>query len=128
MLTLRTTRARIEDEQMSAVAATPSPVTASCSEEDVPVAAGSSLGDDESGRSSPEGIEVRYVGLPFEYTIPAFTCITIILRQIKFCAIHDGSIKSYDGFIRHNPCIDEEGIYPRTMDVHQSCFVEVITH
>ena len=99
--------------------------TASCGEEELLVADGSSLADDDSGRS-PEGIEVHYVGLPFEYTIPSFSCITLILRQIKFCAELDGCVRSYDGFIRNNPCLDPEGVYPRTMDVLQSCFVEVM--
>ena len=98
--------------------------TASFSEEELLVADGSSLADDDSGCSS-EGIEVHYVGLSFEYTIPSFSCITVILRQIKFCAELDGCVRSYDGFIHNNPCLNPvscRGIFwVRTSQSEQAC-------
>ena len=81
----------------------------------------------ESGRSSVEGIEIQFVGTLFEYTIPNFSCISFTLRQITFEAFVDGSISTYDGFIRHDPSLDKlvSISYPKTIDVLESCFVKV---
>ena len=69
-------------------------------------------------------IEVHFVGVSFEYTIPHFPCISFPLRQIKFKPLV-GSIQTYDGFIRDDPCLDPDAVYPRTIDVLESCIVKV---
>ena len=73
-----------------------------------------------------DGIEVQCIGVPFVYTIPSLKCITFTVRQITFRAVvSDGSTRTYDGFVRDDPCLEIEEEYPRVMDVLEGCFVKV---
>ena len=99
--------------------------TASCSEEELVVADGSSLADDKS-TCSPERIEV-HICWP---SIGIYYFLIFMHHSYseadKFCTELDDRMRSYDAFIRNNPCLDPECVHPRTMDVLQSCFIEVM--
>ena len=81
-----------------------------------------------SDSSTTEGVEIQHVSVPFCYTIPRFSCITFTIRQMTFATeiteSDTSTVMTYDGFIFDHPSLDEHD-YPASIDVLESCFVEV---
>ena len=92
---------------------------------ETPLQSEADLSESGSSTNEGEGIEIQCVGVPFDYTIPSFNCISFTFRQITFKAVDDGTINIYHGFIRNNPCLETHE-YPRSIDVFESCFVKVL--
>ena len=77
-----------------------------------------------------EGVDLLHVtGVAFEYTIPRFPVVRIMLRQMKLQAIlPDSKVETYDGFIQDHPSLDRyRQHFPVSIHVLESCFIEVST-
>lgn len=76
----------------------------------------------QSQSGSVDGIEIQCVGVLFNYTIPSLKCVRFTHRQK---AVVNGNLNTYHGFIRHDPCLEIDLQYLRTIDVLESCFVKL---
>ena len=68
-------------------------------------------------------IAILRVGLPFNYTVPSFSVLSVALRKITYEVIVDGRKKVLDGFIRDDPSLDRP--LPASLCVTEHCYVDV---